>query len=414
MSSKLNKKRLFTALAGVALLSAGVMSVNSKADAATNESPIHGVITVTYNGKGKVCLLNGNGQYQNQFLSKNTKWRTFAKAVINGQTMYRLGTDKQWIPEKYTNMQSVTTTSSNSVRADVVTIKYVPGYGINVYSAAQNGSYVGKRLQHNTSWKMFREANGNDGYVWYNLGGNQWISSRYTNKPKKASVSNFGSNNSSVTKPTTPSQPSKPATPNKPNVTNNQKPTTPSKPAESTKPTTPAKPSKPVQQAEPFDASKVEMYLMQKINALRTSTYLGENADGSNIAQKKGNGLLNAYQPNAEVQALANLRLNEIFQSYSHTRPNGEEMNVAEYRKLLPTLGKNIFVGGFAECIGAFPGTGMTNEQSAQLLFDGWTVGDYMHKAGLMSSLHRNGYAAVAVRQVNGELYAVFEMAGKN
>lgn len=35
---------------------------------------------------------------------KNGKaYKVWEKAMINGELMYRIGTDKQWIPAKYTN-----------------------------------------------------------------------------------------------------------------------------------------------------------------------------------------------------------------------------------------------------------------------------------------------------------------------
>ncbi len=100
--------------------------------------------------------------------------------------MYRIGTQKQWIPAQYTNWDDG---SSRKQNVNAVTIKYVPGYGINLWKTPASKEWTGRRLPHNSSWKVFGTAVGDDGYVWYNLGGDQWIPSRYTNKPIKAAAS---------------------------------------------------------------------------------------------------------------------------------------------------------------------------------------------------------------------------------
>lgn len=67
----------------------------------SDETKVSGVLTVSYNGKGKVRLVNSKGAYQNQYVAKNTKWKVFAKKTINGKTYYRIGTQNQWIPAQY-------------------------------------------------------------------------------------------------------------------------------------------------------------------------------------------------------------------------------------------------------------------------------------------------------------------------
>ena len=70
----------------------------------SKEEAVSGVLTVKYDGKGKVALMDGNGKYTGQFLDKNTKWKVYAKKTINGQECYRLGSDKQWIPAKFSEL----------------------------------------------------------------------------------------------------------------------------------------------------------------------------------------------------------------------------------------------------------------------------------------------------------------------
>lgn len=64
-----------------------------------------GVLRVNFNGKGRVRLINSDGNFVDQYVSRDSQWRVFAKATINGQTMYRIGSESQWIPAKYSVFQ---------------------------------------------------------------------------------------------------------------------------------------------------------------------------------------------------------------------------------------------------------------------------------------------------------------------
>lgn len=61
-----------------------------------------------------------------------------------------------------------------------VTVKYVPNYSIAVWNNPTNPQLTGKLLKDNTAWKVFDSSTDANGNVWYNLGGNQWIMSKYT------------------------------------------------------------------------------------------------------------------------------------------------------------------------------------------------------------------------------------------
>jgi hypothetical protein len=71
----------------------------------SSEEAMSGVAVVTYKGRGGVNLLNAEGKYQNQYVKKGSAWKVFAKKTINGETMYRLGTQSQWIPAKYVSVK---------------------------------------------------------------------------------------------------------------------------------------------------------------------------------------------------------------------------------------------------------------------------------------------------------------------
>lgn len=79
---------------------------SSNASVATNRSAANGVLRVSFNGKGSVRLVNSAGHFVDQYVSRDSQWRVFEKATINGQTMYRIGSESQWIPAQYSALQA--------------------------------------------------------------------------------------------------------------------------------------------------------------------------------------------------------------------------------------------------------------------------------------------------------------------
>ncbi|MDK6803875.1 hypothetical protein RON38_02195 [Lactobacillus mulieris] len=65
------------------------------------ETYLRGSLVVTYNGGGKVRLLNSEGQWQDQYVEKGKTFKVWGKKMINGKLMYRIGTQSQWIPAMY-------------------------------------------------------------------------------------------------------------------------------------------------------------------------------------------------------------------------------------------------------------------------------------------------------------------------
>lgn len=78
------------------------------------------------------------------------------------------------------NNQSSTHTVQAATAPSVVTINYVPGYGVNVWNNFENGHFTGQRLAHGTSWKVITSATDSQGQVWYDLGNDQWVPAKYT------------------------------------------------------------------------------------------------------------------------------------------------------------------------------------------------------------------------------------------
>ncbi|KRO17134.1 surface antigen [Lacticaseibacillus saniviri JCM 17471 = DSM 24301] len=91
---------------------------------------------------------------------------TIAAAGMIGLTGMSFGTQSQLV--------------AAASAGEVVTINYVPNYGIAVWDSPQaNHHATGKTLKHNSSWKVVAKQVVN-GKTWYNLGGAQWIEGAYT------------------------------------------------------------------------------------------------------------------------------------------------------------------------------------------------------------------------------------------
>lgn len=74
--------------------------------ATTGETALSAKATVVYHGKGGVALRDANGKITGkQYVKNNTSWKVFAKKTVNGKTMYRLGSQSQWILAQYVTVK---------------------------------------------------------------------------------------------------------------------------------------------------------------------------------------------------------------------------------------------------------------------------------------------------------------------
>ncbi|BDR59695.1 immunoglobulin-like domain-containing protein [Xylocopilactobacillus apicola] len=136
-----------------------------------------------YNGVGYVNYVPGYGinvwnapagTFTGQRLQHGTAWKVFQKATNSkGQTFYNVGKN-QWIDGQYVSFAPVT--GGMETLDGIVTIKYVPGYGVNLWkdSNTTGGYYEGRKLQDGTEWKTFGQKNG-----FYKVGENQWVQGDY-------------------------------------------------------------------------------------------------------------------------------------------------------------------------------------------------------------------------------------------
>ena len=314
----MNKKSLLkTALVSATILSgAGLFANSAQAQAATSAThakQVRGVLQVVdHENQGEVHLYDRDGHVMKQTVKNGKKYKVWEKAYINDELMYRIGTDKQWIPAKYTDWKdaklgqnvAVASKATNSAynRENYVgtaTINY-QGAG-NVRLVNSQGNYTSQYLPKNSTWKVWEKADINHEPM-YRVGNqSQWVPAKYvsvsqtntknlqnnevhhasvvgntTNKSsdtiRHASTSrpvnnsthtsaglhqgnttgNKGTNNTvHSTTPVKPATPTKPVTPSKPAETKPVQPVTPSKPVEPVTPTKPVEPSKPTTSSKP-------------------------------------------------------------------------------------------------------------------------------------------------------------------
>lgn len=306
----MNKKSLLkTALVSATILSgAGLFANTTQAQAATpavHAEQVRGVLKVVdHENHGEVHLYDREGHVMKQTVKNGKKYKVWEKAYINDELMYRIGTDKQWIPAKYTDWkdaklgQNVAVASKATNAAynrenyvGVATINY-QGSG-NVRLVNSQGNYTSQYLPKNSTWKVWEKADINHESM-YRVGNqSQWVPAKYVSVSQtntKSSQNNevhhvsvLGNNtnkssdtihNESAQRPVNNSAhtskgvlqgnvnggtngnstgntahsvvPAKPVTP-----------TAPTKPAE-TKPAKPVTPSKPVTPTKPIDTKPVE------------------------------------------------------------------------------------------------------------------------------------------------------------
>ena len=292
----MNKKSLMkTALVSATILSgAGLFANSAQAQAATpavHAEQVRGVLQVVdHENQGEVHLYDRDGHVMKQTVKNGKKYKVWEKAYINDELMYRIGTDKQWIPAKYTDWkdaklgQNVAVASKANNAAynrenyvGVATINY-QGSG-NVRLVNSQGNYTSQYLPKNSTWKVWEKADINHEPM-YRVGNqSQWVPAKYVsvsqtntkslqnNEVHHASVVGNTANKSSDTirhastsRPvnnsthTSAGLPQGNTTGNKSSNTTTVKPVTPTKPAE-TKPVTP---SKPVTPAKPVNTKPAQ------------------------------------------------------------------------------------------------------------------------------------------------------------
>ena len=140
-----------------------------------------------------------NGKKTGQLLAPNTRWKVLGTTKVKDDSWLWVGTN-QWIESDKTvldsqknkpattpvvNRPTTTNTTQNNVSVNtnttrtsgVVTVNYRDDQAVTVWSQP-GGQPTGKYLTNHTNWKFFTTKKA-FGETWYNLGGNQWVPSKY-------------------------------------------------------------------------------------------------------------------------------------------------------------------------------------------------------------------------------------------
>ncbi len=164
---------------------------------AAKEEAVSGVAyapVINNNPGWMIALLDGEGNYTGKYIPTNSNWKVYAKKTINGTTYYRLGTDKQWVPERFLQFKAsetaktVAPTKSETPSSTEEAISGIahapvinnnPGWMIALLDG--EGNYTGKYISTNSNWKVFARKTIN-GRTYYRLGTDQqWAPASYLN-----------------------------------------------------------------------------------------------------------------------------------------------------------------------------------------------------------------------------------------
>lgn len=281
-------------LSGVGIFANTAQANATVKSSATHAEQVRGVLTVVDHQKGEVHLYDRDGNIMKQTVKNGKSYKVWEKAIINDELMYRIGTNKQWIPAKYTNwdnarvggrvtvaLPSKAAISNRQNYAGAVRVNY-QGQG-KVRLLNDQGKYVQQYAAKNSTWKVWEKATINDEPM-YRIGTqSQWIPAKYVAPvqpaAKKSAPVVHTHVNTPVAKPAQavkPAQNHKTVKPIAPVVNNgsshnakqvaSDKPvvvTTPAKkntthqtavkPSQAVKPAQPVVPSKPVTPAKPAE-----------------------------------------------------------------------------------------------------------------------------------------------------------------
>ncbi|WDF82865.1 SLAP domain-containing protein [Lacticaseibacillus pabuli] len=146
---------------------------------------------VTIKGVAKTTegtpIYDGTFAASGRTLPKNTNWKVSNVTVApNGDVFYKVGTN-QYVRA---DAAKLNTNAAQDLKGDtsiavkkVATVKYVPGYGIQVWkndfkTMVKNADGSAKKLADKTSWKVSGIVKHN-GHVFYRVGSNQYIDASY-------------------------------------------------------------------------------------------------------------------------------------------------------------------------------------------------------------------------------------------
>jgi len=199
-------KFLTAGLAAISLYAAPTAIARAATNSTSSFTKSSGVASINTSEGARIYSKPGKNP-TNRVLPTYSNWKILGYTTVNGVKWFNVGTN-QWINSqqtKYTESSNPTDTLyyGNKYATGVVTVHYKPGYGIAVWSQPGKGVIPGKYLKHGTSWKYFKTAS-IGGLLWYNLGGNQWVSAQYTTSNNPYGVAKYAFAYKSTVKITNP------------------------------------------------------------------------------------------------------------------------------------------------------------------------------------------------------------------
>ncbi|KRM40829.1 hypothetical protein FC39_GL000025 [Lactobacillus hamsteri DSM 5661 = JCM 6256] len=135
------------------------------------------VPVINHNRNWRVNLYNNQGQETGQTIATNTNWQALEQMMINGQLFYRIGTNDQWLPEKY-----VKADPKNTDEQAFKGIAHIISTSGMIPLIDENGNFTGKFINPNTTWKVIaiKWVNGQE---MIRIGTEkQWVSMKYVDR----------------------------------------------------------------------------------------------------------------------------------------------------------------------------------------------------------------------------------------
>ena len=173
---------------------------NSNSSTATNKPTSSAKVTsinetVTVGSNGAAIYSNTNASAKtSRVLNKGSQWRAFSRIEDENNVWYNLGGNQYVLSSALTTQNQTPASAKATTKSINSIVKITNAKGAYIYSDTHASAKTSRVLKNGSQWKAFKTAD--NGLLWLNLGGNQWI---------LASDTNYSANSST----TTNSQPSK-------------------------------------------------------------------------------------------------------------------------------------------------------------------------------------------------------------
>ncbi|KRL66693.1 hypothetical protein [Companilactobacillus versmoldensis] len=170
-----------SSLAFVGISASNVAGTAAVQAASTSTVDLQSTVIYVNNASGAPVYTTPSNEGQvgatGQYLGQGTAWASNKAIKVGNTTYYQVG-NGQWLSSADVSFDAPITSMNKTM--------YVNGNGggVNLYSSAKNGSYVGS-VQDGVAYPVYASTTDANGQVWYDLGNNSWINGQYMtdNKP---------------------------------------------------------------------------------------------------------------------------------------------------------------------------------------------------------------------------------------